>query len=179
MKAKGRGAVAVAVSALMAALVFAAYAAVPSGATQYSVTPKQFAALSAKVSKLQAQVSVMKKTVNALGTIVATCVTYRTLAVGQFGAPPSEGYVYQDASGSHPTTALDAATPSSAPMFLLTTPSQCASVIGTFSYRAGTRPSASGMSRVRLSLRTDRNSQSIPTRQALQSAFATAAAAYR
>jgi hypothetical protein len=101
---------------------------VPSGATQYSVTPRQFAALNAKVTKLQAQVS-------ALATVMGTCVTYKTLGVKQFGSPPSEGYVYQDASGSHVTSALDVAAASSAPVFLLTTPSKCATVIGTFSYR--------------------------------------------
>jgi hypothetical protein len=170
-KAKGRGAVAIACSALVAAVVVAAYAAVPSGATQYSVTPKQFAALSVKVTKLQAQVSGMKKTVSALATVVATCVTYKTLGVGQVGAPPSEGYVYQNASGSQVTTALNAAPAASAPVFLLATPSQCASVIGTFSYRAGAPTIASGG--------TGGESGPTPSRQALRSAFSVAAAAQR
>jgi hypothetical protein len=126
--AKKKGAAAGAISALVAALIVAAYAAVPSGATQYSVTPRQFAALNAKVTKLQPQVS-------ALATIVGTCVTYKTLGVAQFGSPPAEGYVYQDATGSHVTSALDMATPSTAPVFLLTTPAKCATVIGTFSRR--------------------------------------------
>lgn len=137
-----RGMVVIAVSTLAAAAAVATFAAMPSGATQYSVTPRQFAVLSAKVAKLQSQVAGLKKTTSALATVVATCVTYKTLGVGQFGAPPNEGYVYQNASGSHVTSALDAAPASSAPVFLLTTPSQCATLIGTFSNRTGMRSSA-------------------------------------
>jgi hypothetical protein len=159
---KKKGAAAAAILALVAALIVAAYAAAPSGATQYSVTPGQFAALSAKVTKLQAQVSGMKKTVGALAAIVATCVDYKTLGVGKFGSPPSEGYVYQDASGSHVTSALDAAAPSSAPIFLLTTASQCATAIGTFSYR-------------KLSAGSSGESGSAPSPRMLRAAFAAAA----
>jgi hypothetical protein len=125
-----RGALTLMALAVVVAIV-AAYAAVPSGASQYNVTPGQIAALNAKVNKLQKQVRALNKTVNALGTIVVNCVTYKALGVARNGVPPSEGYVYQNAAGSQFATALDLAPASSAPVFLLTTPPQCASVIGT------------------------------------------------
>lgn len=143
---KQRGVVAAACAALLVAVVVAAYAAVPSGASQFSVTPKQFAALNAKVTKLQARVTRLNKTVDALGTIVVTCVTYKALGISQHGVPPTEGYVYQKSGASQVTTALDAAPASSASQFLLTTPPQCASLIGTYS-RAELHTGAHGSSR--------------------------------
>jgi hypothetical protein len=109
-----RGALTLMALAVVVAIV-AAYAAVPSGASQYNVTPGQIAALNAKVNKLQKQVRALNKTVNALGTIVVNCVTYKALGVARNGVPPSEGYVYQNAAGSQFATALDLAPASSAP----------------------------------------------------------------
>jgi len=63
---KKRGVVAIVVLALVGAVV-AAYSAAPSGASQYSVTPKQFRALSKKVAKLTHRVNVLSSVVSCLG----------------------------------------------------------------------------------------------------------------
>ena len=111
---------AVAAVALAAVAVYAAVA--PAG--PQVVTPKQFAALSAKVTKLQ-------KDFNTLRSTVLTCAFSSAVPVADYGTNAgSEGYVYHYADNSEELqTALDVSPASSATGWFLSTTSACATAI--------------------------------------------------
>jgi hypothetical protein len=113
---------AVAAVALAAVAVYAAVA--PAG--PQVVTPKQFAALSKKVTKLQ-------KDFNTLQSLVATCAFNQAVPVAQFGNPAgNEGYVYQNPDSSlELQTALDVSATSSAQGWFLSTTTSCANAINS------------------------------------------------
>jgi hypothetical protein len=113
---------AVAAVALAAVAVYAAVA--PAGPTV--VTPKQFAALSKKVTKLQ-------KDFNTLQSLVSTCAFNQAVPVAQFGNPTgNEGYVYQNPDTTlELQTALDVSATSSAQGWFLSTTTACANAINS------------------------------------------------
>jgi hypothetical protein len=178
-KSLHRGGALALVALVLVCAIVGAYAAVPSGASQYTVTPKQFAALNAKVNKLRTQVGKLNKTVNALGTVVVNCVTYKALGVARNGAPPAEGYIYGTASGSQLATALDVAPASSAPVFLLTTPAECASAIGTYGNSSGAASGERSAGRARASFAPDGRSPRMLSRGAIRAAVAAIATGER
>ncbi len=75
--------IAVAAVGLAAVGLYAAVA--PAG--QQSVTPRQFSALSKKVTTLSKTVTNLKKELAG----VETCALSHAVSIAQFGAPPTEG----------------------------------------------------------------------------------------
>jgi len=112
----------VAAVALAAVAVYATVA--PAG--QQAVTPKQFAALSKKVTKLQ-------KSFNSLKNIVLTCALNEAVPVAQFGDPAAnEGYAYQNPDNTvELQTALDVSAASAAGGWFLSTTLDCANAINS------------------------------------------------
>ena len=108
---------AVAAVALAAVAVYAAVA--PAGPTV--VTPKQFAALSKKVTKLQ-------KDFNTLQNTVVTCAFNQAVPVAQYGTSNgNEGYIYENADTTDELqTALDVAPTADAQGWFLSTTTACA-----------------------------------------------------
>jgi hypothetical protein len=121
---------AVAAVALAAVAVYAAVA--PAGPTV--VSPKQFAALSAKVNKLQ-------KDFNSLKNLVVTCAFNQAVPVAQFGNPAGgEGYIYHNPDATEELqTALDVSTTSSAQGWFLSTTTACANAINSGKKALGLR----------------------------------------
>lgn len=114
--------VALAAVGLVAVAVYATVA--PAGPR--AVTPKQFAALSKKVTTLTKTVNTLKKNLNA----VASCSLVQAYPVAQYGNPPDEGYVYGDPGGTQElVTALDVSLAADAQAWLLGTTAECAGVI--------------------------------------------------
>ena len=111
--------------AAVALAAVAVYAAVAPAGPQV-VTPKQFAALSKKVNKLQ-------KDFNALQSSVINCAFNQAVPVAQFGNPPgNEGYVYSNPDNSlELQTALDVSAASGAQGWFLSTTTQCANAINS------------------------------------------------
>ena len=107
-------------------LAVAIYAVAASGTPQ-AVTPKQFAALSKKVTALSRTVTTLKKELAA----TETCAFQQAAGIAQFGSPSTnQGYVYENSDASlHLETALDLADPATAPGFMLVTNKQCADII--------------------------------------------------
>jgi hypothetical protein len=116
---------AVAAVALAAVAVYAAVA--PAGPSV--VTPRQFSALSKKVSAQAKTINSLKK---ELAT-VETCAFNQAVPVAQFGNPDgNEGYVYQNPDTTlELQTALDVSATSSAQGWFLSTSASCASVINS------------------------------------------------
>ena len=121
---------AVAAVALAAVAVYAAVA--PAG--PQVVSPKQFAALSKKVTKLQ-------KDFNTLRSTVLTCAFNEAVPVAQFGNPQgNEGYVYSNPDNSvELQTALDVSASASAQGWFLSTTTTCANAINAGKKAAGLR----------------------------------------
>jgi hypothetical protein len=97
-------------------------ATAPAG--QQAVTPKQFAALSKKVTAL-------RKDVDTLGTVLVNCVMFRAFPVKVYGGLATEGYEYRFPDGiTRLETALDLA-PETDPgaAWMLTVDPACASTI--------------------------------------------------
>jgi hypothetical protein len=114
----------IAVAAVCLAAVGLYAAVAPAG--QQSVTPRQFAALSKKVTKLQ-------KDFNSLKSIVATCTLNQAVPVAQFGNPAgNEGYAYQNPDNSlELQTALDVSVSTAAQGWFLSTTTDCANAINS------------------------------------------------
>ena len=113
---------AVVVVALAAVAVYAAVA--PAGPTV--VTPKQFAALSKKVTTLQKKVTSLNSELVAF----ENCFT-GAVPVGEFGDErnQTEGYFYHGSDGTDfLTTALDVTDAAHAQAYMLVTNSQCATI---------------------------------------------------
>jgi hypothetical protein len=121
---------AVAAVALAAVAVYAAVA--PAGPTV--VTPRQFAALSAKVTKLQKDFKTLQKT-------VLTCAFNQAVPVAQFGNPTGgEGYIYHNPDSSEELqTALDVSTTAGAQGWFLSTTTACANAINSGKKALGLR----------------------------------------
>jgi hypothetical protein len=117
--------VAVAAVCLCAVALYAAVA--PAG--QQAVTPRQFSALSKKVTALSKTVTNLKKELAG----VETCALNQAVAIAEYGIPSSnEGYVYQfPDSRTEPQTALDVAPASDAQAWMLVTSPECASIINS------------------------------------------------
>jgi hypothetical protein len=113
---------AVAAVALIAVAVYATVA--PAG--PQAVTPRQFSALSKKVTKLQ-------KDFNSLKNVVGACVLTSAVPVAQFGNPEgSEGYDYVNTDNSEELqTALDVSASSVAQGWFLNTTAECANAINS------------------------------------------------
>jgi hypothetical protein len=114
----------VAVAAI--ALVAVALYAVTASGTPQAVTPKQFAAISKKLAKLQ-------KDVKTLQNLVVTCAFNQAVPVAQFGNPPgNEGYVYSNPDNSLALqTSLDFSTATAAQVWFLNTTTACADAINS------------------------------------------------
>ena len=115
------------IAAAAIGLVAVALYAVTASGTPQAVTPRQFAALSKKVTALT-------KTVNNLRNELATvenCAFDTAVPVAQFGIPNSnEGYVYQNTDNSlELQTALDVSAVASAQGWFLSTSTTCANAI--------------------------------------------------
>jgi hypothetical protein len=114
-------------------LVAVAIYAVTASGTPQAVTPKQFAALSKKVAKLQ-------KDFNTLQSLVVTCAFNEAVPVAEFGNPPDEGYAYQNPDKSvELEPALDVSATSSAQGFFLNTTPACATAINAGKKAVGLR----------------------------------------
>jgi hypothetical protein len=111
----------------------ALYAVTATGSPQ-AVTPRQFAALSKKVTKLQ-------KDFNTLKSLVLTCAFNQAVPVAQFGNPDgNEGYVYSNPDNSlELQTSLDFSTTAAAQVWFLNTTASCASAINSGKTRAALR----------------------------------------
>jgi len=116
--------------AAIAAILFAAagfaYSARPTKVqTVAAVSPKQFNALKARVTKLE-------KTTGALAAYTVTCL-FKYVGVGRYGIPPNSGYVYSSdsnpATGEFVTSALDVTDPGQTPAVYVpaTTDTNCLS----------------------------------------------------
>jgi opacity protein-like surface antigen len=115
-----------ALAVVVAVVVAVAAYAVTATAGQQAVTPKQFKALSSKVTNVQKKLTSLQKELRGL----EGCIT-QAVAVGQYGDGDNGtfGYSYHNSSGQDfYTTALDLADPSSATSFMLLTDAQCASI---------------------------------------------------
>jgi len=89
----------VGVGILIGVLAFAAAGFTYSATRPNAVTPAQLNALKKRVTKLE-------KVSSALASYTASCL-FSWQGVASFGDPPNSGYLYRDASGEFPTTALD------------------------------------------------------------------------
>jgi len=108
---------------IAAGLLAGAIYAVAAPAGEQAVTPKQFAALSKKVTALQKELRA-----------VENCALVQAIPIAQFGkSDGSEGYLYGEADGTtiDATTALDVSAASSAQAWSLVTNSDCASIINS------------------------------------------------
>jgi hypothetical protein len=114
---------AVAAVALAAVAVYATVA--PAGPTV--VTPRQFSALSKKVTALQKKLTSVGNELTAF----ESCVPTGAVGIAQFGNPnANEGYVYQNPDTTlELQTALDIADQATAPAYMLVTNKQCADII--------------------------------------------------
>jgi hypothetical protein len=113
------------IAAAAIGLIAVALYAVTASGTPQAVTPKQFAALSAKVSALQKKLTSVSKELAAF----ESCVPTGAVGIAQFGNATTEGYVYQNPDKSlELQTALDRAT-DPAPAYMLVTNQQCANII--------------------------------------------------
>ena len=114
---------------LIAALAAVSVYAMTATGGQQAVTPKQFNALKATVSK-------QGKTIKAL----EACLLVRAVGLTQFGTGADEGYVYKP-TGSNDlvlTSAIDFPAQGQQPQFwVITTTPQCASAINS---KAGPLP---------------------------------------
>lgn len=101
-----------------AAIVAVALYAVAAPASEQGVTPKQFAALSKKVTSLKNEVRAFESCFKGAVPIAA------------FGDPNGNyGYLYDTPNGGHIyTTAIDIADTQSAQAYALVTDAQCASI---------------------------------------------------
>lgn len=110
---------------IAAGLVAIAIYAVAAPAGEQAVTPKQFAALSKKVTTLQKDVKVLKAE--------ASCALVQAVPIGQFGKPSgNEGYVYNEPNNDLAlTTALDVTSAGSAQAWVLVTSAECANIINS------------------------------------------------
>jgi len=115
------------IAAAAIGLVAVALYAVTASGTPQAVTPKQFAALSKKVTSLEKKLSSVSKELTAF----ESCVPTQALGIDQFGNPgANEGYVYSNPDNSlEKQTALDLADPSNAPAYMLVTNKACADII--------------------------------------------------
>jgi hypothetical protein len=109
-----------------ALLAFALYATTAQSGQQ-AVTPKQFAALSKKVTNL-------KKDVDAIGTILVSCVMGTAIPISRY-----TGYVAVDSAGATvATTALDVTDQGGTPngyALLVNADPECVNLINTTSLR--------------------------------------------
>jgi len=99
--------------------------AATAGGGQQAVTPRQFAALSKKVTGLQKQV----KTLNS---VIATCLFVQAAPVASFGGG-TEGYVYRQSNGTEfLSSALDFVGESETPTaWLVGTTPDCATAMNS------------------------------------------------
>ena len=106
---------------IAAGLVALAIYAVAAPAGEQKVTPRQFAALSKRVTNLQKELRGFE-----------SCLT-QAVPVAAFGDPNGTfGYAYQDSTGAtFFTTALDIAPPANATAYALLTDAQCAAIINS------------------------------------------------
>jgi len=106
---------------IAAGLVAVAVYAVAAPAGEQKVTPKQFAALSKRVTNLQKELRGFE-----------SCLT-QAIPVSSFGDPNGTfGYVYDDSTGHEfLTTALDVTDAQHASAYALLTDAQCASIINS------------------------------------------------
>jgi hypothetical protein len=115
---------AVAAVALAAVAVYATVA--PAGPNV--VTPKQFGALSKKVTALQKKLTSVSKELRAF----ESCVPTGAVAIARFGDDmnQTEGYRYQGSDGNDfLTSALDLASAQDVQAYMLVTDAQCAAII--------------------------------------------------
>lgn len=114
-------------------LAVAIYAVTASGTPQ-AVTPKQFSALSKKVTTLTKKLNSVTKELAA----VETCAFVAAVPIAQFGDPTNgEGYAYQNTNHSVVLeTALDVSTTDAAQGYALVTNADCANVINGSKKRA-------------------------------------------
>lgn len=115
---------AVAAVALAAVAVYATVA--PAGPTV--VTPKQFGALSKKVTALQKKLTAVSKSLSAF----ESCVPTGAVGIARFGddVNQTEGYRYHGSDGSDfLTSALDVASAQDIQTYMLVTDAECAAII--------------------------------------------------
>ena len=115
------------IAAAAIGLVAVALYAVTASGTPQAVTPRQFAALSKKVTTLSKTVNTLKKELAA----AETCAFNEAVPVARFGNPTgNEGYVYQNPDNSlELQIALDVSTPAAAQGWFLSTSTACANII--------------------------------------------------
>ena len=121
--------IAVAAACLLAVAIYA----VTASGTPQAVTPKQFAALSKKVTTLT------KKLNNVTKELLAAeqCAFVAAVPIAQFGNPPTEGYEYENPDHSvELQTALDVSTTAAAQGYALVTNTDCATIINSSKKRA-------------------------------------------
>jgi hypothetical protein len=115
------------IAAAAIGLVAVALYAVTASGTPQAVTPRQFAALSKKVTTLTKTVNSLKKDL----ATVETCAFDAAIPVARFGNPDgNEGYVYQNPDNSlELQIALDVSTAQAAQGWFLSTSATCANAI--------------------------------------------------